>query len=102
MASVITATVRGGRLEVTEPLDLPDGTQLQVLLPDARDEGLMSPEEIASVLAAMDRVEPFDLTADERAAWEAERAARRVREKAAFVEQSEHLRRMWDAPIPPG
>lgn len=100
--TTITATVRGGRLEVTEPIDLPDGTELRVQLPDVGADAPVPPDEIARVLAAMDRVEPFDLSAADRAEWEAERAAQKAREKAQFAEQSEQLRRLWDAPVPPG
>lgn len=99
--TTITATVRGGRLEVAEPIDLPDGTELQIPLPGAADDGPMSPDEIARVVAAMGRMVSFDLTDAERAAWEAERQARKEREKAAFVAEGEKLRRMWDDPLPP-
>jgi hypothetical protein len=56
----IKATVRGGRLEVDEPINLPDGTELEIPLPDNGDEGPLPPSEIARVLAAMDRMEPRD------------------------------------------
>ena len=61
----------------------------------------MSPEEIDRVLAAMEHIQPFDMTVAERAAWEAERQARKEWEKAHFTEHGEKLRRMWDGPIPP-
>ncbi|QJW96780.1 hypothetical protein [Frigoriglobus tundricola] len=96
----IKVTVRGGRLEVDEPINLPDGTELEIPLPDD-GEGPMPADEIVRVLAAMDRIEPLDLTDTERAAWVAERADRKAREMAAFAEQSEEFRRMWDDPIPP-
>ncbi len=99
--NTITATVRGGRIEVDEPIDLPDGTELRIPLPDSGDDEPMAPGEIARVLAAMDRIEAFDLTDAERAAWEAERQAQKAREKVAFAEQGEKLRGMWDDPIPP-
>lgn len=50
---------------------------------------------IAATLAAMDRIEPLEMTDAEHAAWEAERQARKQREKAAFAEHAEVLRRMW-------
>ncbi|MFO0950024.1 MAG: hypothetical protein U0835_02510 [Isosphaeraceae bacterium] len=60
--NTIKATVRGGRLELDQLIDLPDGTELLIPLPDAPDEGApMSPEEIARVLAALDRMISFDL-----------------------------------------
>jgi hypothetical protein len=58
-------------------------------------EDAMSAEEIARTLAAMDLVEPLDLTESEVAAWEAERKARIESEKAQFAEHAEELRRQW-------
>ena len=84
---MIKAVVKGGRLEVEVPADWPDGTEVEVcpLAPAVEDDaGMMSGEEIAETLAAMDRVEPLEVTAAERAAWEAERAGRTRREKARF------------------
>jgi len=101
MATTITATVRGGRLEVAEPINLPDGTELLIPLPNIPNEGPMPPDEIARRLAAMDQMIPFELSDAERAAWETERQARKAQEKAQFAEQSERLRRMWDDPLPP-
>ena len=58
---MIRATVKGGRLEVDVPADWPDGTQVEVYAfqPGIQDDaGMMSAEEIAQTLAAMDQVEP--------------------------------------------
>jgi hypothetical protein len=104
--NAIKAIVRGGRIELDQPLNLPDGTELLIPLPNGSRETKdadvpMSPEERDRVLAAMEQIQPFDLTADERAAWEAERRARKDWEKAHFAEHGEKLRRMWDVPIPP-
>lgn len=95
--TTITATVRGGRLEVSEPIDLPDGTELRIPLPD----GPLSGEELARVLAAMDRLQPFDLTDAESAAMDAARQAQKEREKAEFAADGERLKRMWDDALPP-
>ncbi len=84
---MIKAVVKGGRLEVAVPADWPDGTEVEVcpLAPAVEDDaGMMSSEEIARTLSAMDRVEPLEITATERAAWEAERAGRTRLEKARF------------------
>jgi hypothetical protein len=56
----------------------------------------MSPEEIQQVLAAMDQMEPLQMTDAELAAWEADRRARREAEKARFFEHAEKLRGMWE------
>ncbi len=73
----IIATVKGGRVEAHVPPDWPEGTQVAIQLLDndrmQDDEGPMSPEEIARTLAAMDKVEPFDMPAEDAAdldAWE--------------------------------
>lgn len=88
--NTIKAVVRNGRIEVDEPLDLPDGTELRIPRPD---DGSPSPEEIELALAAMDRMEPLDMTDDELAAWEADRHARREAEKATFFARAEATRR---------
>jgi hypothetical protein len=77
----IRATWKDGQVVLDGPVDWPDGSRL-VIEPDPspgrpasqrEDEGPMTPEETARTLAAMDKVEPFDLTAAEAAdlaAWE--------------------------------
>jgi hypothetical protein len=96
--TMIKATVKGRRLEVDVPTDWPDGIEVEVypLEPGIQDDSeMMSAEEIAQTLAAMDQVEPLEITAAERAAFEADREARIRREKARFAEHAENLRRMW-------
>jgi hypothetical protein len=98
--TTIKAVVRDGRIEVDEPIDLPNGTVLEIAVPDGarptdRDEP-MSPAEIEEVLAAMDRMEPLRMTDAELAAWEADRKARRDWEKAHFFERAGKLQRMWE------
>jgi hypothetical protein len=91
----IRGTVSGGRLEVDVPDDWPDGTEVEIQ-PVAHDDDVMSPEEIARTLAAMDQIEPFEMTEAEEAAWEAERKARKEAEKATFFQRAEELRRQWE------
>src|SRR5262245_55778839 len=97
--TTIKAVVRNGRIEVDEPLDLPDGTILQIPVPANTEnpaDDPMSHEEIEQVLTAMDRMEPLQMTDAELAAWEADRKSRREREKAHFFEHAEKLQRMWE------
>jgi hypothetical protein len=102
--NTIKAIVRGGRIELEEPLDLPDGTELLIPLPNGtQDEGGddedgwdNSPEGIAAWLKWYDSLRPLLFTDEERAAWEAERQARKEWEKAHFEERAEKLRRMWE------
>jgi hypothetical protein len=89
---MIKATVKGGRLELDVPVDWPDGIEVEVypLEPGIQDDSeTISAEEIAQTLAAMDQVEPLEITAAERAACEADREARIRREKTRFAEHAE-------------
>jgi hypothetical protein len=95
--TTVRATVRDGRLELNVPADWPDGIEVEIhpLVQEA-DVGAMSLDEISATLAAMDRVEPFELTDAEQAAWDRDRQAGRATEKANFAEESERLRGMWE------
>lgn len=98
--ATIKATVCDGRLELDEPLDLPDGTVLRIPLPNddlvaEDDDAPMSPEEIERVLAAMDAIIPFERTPEEEARLEADRLARKEWEKANFNEHADKLAGMW-------
>jgi len=80
--TVIKAIVRQGRLETNEPIDLPDGTELLIPLATAEDQDRApTREETAAALAAMDKIEPFSWTEQERADWHADRKARRDAER---------------------
>jgi hypothetical protein len=71
---------------VIGPNDLPDGTAVEILpvdLSDLDDQGQVTPDEITRTLAAMDVIEPFEMTDAERAAIEADRQARKESEKPA-------------------
>jgi acyl-CoA reductase-like NAD-dependent aldehyde dehydrogenase len=100
--TALTAIVRNGRLELPGPIDLPDGTEVEVRLPESAgtasgaEEGPMTPEEIARPQEAMDKIEPWEMTEEERAALEADRKARKEWEKAHFEERAEKLRRCWE------
>jgi hypothetical protein len=88
--TAIKAIVKGRRLEVEVPADWLDGTEVEIhpAGQEARvDQGTMSTKEIASTLAAMDKMVPFEMTDAERAAWEAERRARKEWEKTHFAGQ---------------
>lgn len=52
--SAVLGIVRGGRIELDEPLDLPDGTKLSIPLPGGvNNDAPPTPDEIARTLAAM-------------------------------------------------
>ena len=50
---VLRAAVKNGRIVVDEPTDLPDGTLLDLVVENRG--GIMSPEELAALNAALDR-----------------------------------------------
>jgi hypothetical protein len=77
---LMKGVIRNGRVEVAEPVNLPDGSEVTITghahgtFPGLTDNDRpMAAHEIAETLAAMDKVEPFDMTEEERAsadAWE--------------------------------
>ena len=99
---LMKGTVRNGRVEANEPINLPDGTELLISLSngaevaDLNDNGPMTPQEIARVLAALEKIVTFDRTPDEEARLEADRLARKEWEKAHFNEHADKLRRTWE------
>jgi hypothetical protein len=96
----IKAVVRNGRIETEGPLDLPEGTELLIPLPgvsqDEEDGWDNSPEGIAAWLKWYDSLEPLIFTDEERAAWKADRQARKEWEIAHFDEYTEKLRKVWE------
>ena len=67
MTTFVT-TIRNRRLECDVPADWPDGIQVEIhpVGPTtAGDTGKMSPEEIARTLAAMDLMQPLQMTEGE-------------------------------------
>lgn len=65
MSAVLKGFIRNGRVEMNEPMDWPDGTEV-VVAPKGtvQDDGPVPPEEIARVLAAMQRLQPLDIPND--------------------------------------
>ena len=98
--SAIRGIIRKGQVIMTQPVDLPDETEVEImpvgLGSSEDDEGTLSPDEIARMLAAMDAIEPFEMTDEERAAIEADRQARKEWEKARFNEHADRLRSLWE------
>jgi hypothetical protein len=98
--SAIRGIIRKGQVIMTEPADLPDETEVEIipvgLMGSTDEEGAMSPDEIARTLAAMDEIEPLEMTDEERAAIEADRQARKEWEKARFDERADRLRGLWE------
>jgi hypothetical protein len=100
--TTIKAIVRGGRLETTEPINLPDGTELTIPIPSQpatlgmRDEDLSdSPEAIEAWIRWYDSLEPLDFTPQERAAWAAARQQDKELELAQWNEQSKRIEELF-------
>jgi hypothetical protein len=97
--STLRGIIRNGQVIVIGSTDLPDGTEVEILpvgLSALDDQGQVTPDEIAQTLAAMEKIEPFEITDAERAAIEANREARKEWEKAHFDENGDRLRRIWE------
>ena len=74
MSALLKGVIRNGRVEVDEPIGLPEGTEV-VVAPEASDrgDGPVPPAEIGHVLAAMHRLQPLDIpdaVAADLDAWE--------------------------------
>ena len=72
---LLKGVIRHGRVEVDEPINLPEGTEVVVTTEAATsdNDGPMPPEEIARVLAAMQKLQPLEIPDDVAAdldAWE--------------------------------
>jgi hypothetical protein len=61
--STIKATIHNRRIDVPAPSDMPDGSEVTVTIGTSEDQEheLMAPEEIARVLAAMQKLEPLEI-----------------------------------------
>jgi hypothetical protein len=100
---VMKGIIRHGQIVVTEPINLPDGSEVTIMgsrhgqiLGEEDNDRPPTQEQIAATLAAMEKIEAFVWTDKERAAWETERRARKEWEKANFAEHAEKLRRIWE------
>ncbi len=81
------------------PAEWPEGAEVEIRRLDQlapEDDGPMSAGEIARVLAAMDAMQPFEMSEEERASLEAERRARKEWDLAHFEERAERLRKLWE------
>jgi hypothetical protein len=71
----IKAIVRNGQIEVEEPVDLPDGTELAIPIPASlvvpEEEWSNTPEAIEAWIRWYDALEPLEFTPAERAARDA-------------------------------
>jgi hypothetical protein len=95
--TTIKAIVRNGRIEVDEPIDLPDGTQLTIPIPESPGLGVSdkdwsdSPEAIEAWIRWYDALEPVEFTPSERAARETARREQKEFELAQWERRSKQI-----------
>ena len=98
--NAIRATVRNGRIEPAEALNLPEGTEVLVLPCDAQEDSPElsddSPAGIAEWLRWYESLQPLIFTAEDREEWEKDRRARKQWELAHADERDQKLREMWE------
>lgn len=98
--TILKSIIHNGEVVLPQPTDLPEGTEVQIVPMDlaesADDERPVTSDEIARTLAAMECVQPFEMTDLERAAIEADRLARKEWEKSHCFEHADRLRGMWE------
>jgi hypothetical protein len=94
----IKAVVRNGRIEIDKPINLPDGTQLTIPIPDPSeipettdDDGFDTPEAVENWLRWYDALEPVEFTEKERAAWETARQEQKAFEIGQWEERSKRI-----------
>jgi hypothetical protein len=101
--TAVRATWQNGQIIPDRSVDWPEGCEL-IVAPVANEASQSlhkedlpcSSEEIAEQLRLMDQIQPFIMTPEEDAAWQADRRAQREFEKSKFFEHAEELRKMWD------
>jgi len=98
---VAKGKIHDGKIEIDDPIDLPNGSEVTVHVATRNDEDELedgwdnSPEGIAAWFHWYDSLQPLIFTEQEREAWEADRQSHREWELAHFDERAEKLQRMW-------
>jgi hypothetical protein len=101
--SAVKGKLENGKVILADHVDWPEGTEVRVE-PISNGDAMASgeelqgddPDSIARWLAWYDSLEPLIFTADEEAAREAAQREAKEREKAAFTERAEKLRRLFE------
>jgi hypothetical protein len=92
-----------GHIILDNPAGLPEGCRVLVepiteeeTFGIRDDDWQGTPESIAAWVRWYDSLEPLSMMPQEEAEWRAARQAQKEREKAAFDERAEKLRRVWE------
>jgi hypothetical protein len=91
----IRATVRNGQIELDSPLDLPDGTVLSIPVPDSLAGSERSRESIAEWEQWYKALEPWTMTDEERAAWDAARQEDKEFELSQWETRSQAVEKLF-------
>jgi hypothetical protein len=91
----IKAIVRDGRLEVAEPIELPNETEVTITVQADDDDRIESPEEIEEWIRWHSSLEPFDFTPEERAAMKKGREEQKQFDLAKAEERIRMLSRRF-------
>jgi hypothetical protein len=97
--TVLKTKVKAGRIEFDAPVDWPNGMTVEIrpaLSSNQAEEDVMSPEEIARTLAAMQDMIPPDAESDFHSVLESMTRERKAQEKAEFLQYGEQLKKVWD------
>jgi hypothetical protein len=97
--NMLKGVIHNRQVILLHPADLPEGTEVEILpvgLARPADEGPLTTNEITRTLAAMEAIQPFELSELERAAIVLDREARNEWEKSRFKEHAEWLREIWE------
>lgn len=62
--TTITTTVRDRRIDVPAPGEIPDGTEVILTISERDESAPMTQDEIARTLAAMQRLQPWNIADD--------------------------------------
>jgi hypothetical protein len=102
--TALQGTIRNGQIVLDAPVELPEGSRVEVLPVEMarpafgmrEEDWPTTPAAIAALLARMDQVEPGWLSPEDDAAWRIALRAQKEIEKAKFFEDAERLRRIWE------
>jgi hypothetical protein len=89
--TTIKTTIRNRRIDVPAPGDLPDGTEVLLTIAESDENGPLPAAEITHVLAAMQKLGPWDIPEDVAAEledWERQLNQRGIEHRDPSVEDA--------------